>query len=240
MRRMIVPIAFFAVVGIGIFLYLFKKEAVLELYDANIGGYPKAKSAQQCVDLFKKAIKAREYKTAAKYCSKEYAEQLTRAHDAARELGKAIDDLTFRMEKDGVSSSEIDVLLFLHDPFSPDLSLTIQTSGDTSATASVDVSKPSLKTQRPGTWTVDPLFLQALYFGQPAGWVIQSEDKVWKINLGVMPAQRERIDRLISHSKNYSNAFKKMSEELRVERTTKNDVEKRLRDLLTEAVNAKP
>src|SRR5262245_6689654 len=80
-----------AIVGGGIYVVFFtdwlkKGEDILK-------GYHDAKSPQEAMDLFRKAIQARQYETAAKYCTKEYAEQLKRGHAAARDMGTAIDSL---------------------------------------------------------------------------------------------------------------------------------------------------
>src|SRR6476620_3081428 len=99
MRRMMTIVALLAVVGIGGFLFMFKREAMQELV-AGGRGYPKAKTAQECVDLFQKALKDRKYDMAGRYCTKDYAEQLKRGNDAAQELGIAIDDLKHRMKND--------------------------------------------------------------------------------------------------------------------------------------------
>ena len=120
MRRKITIIGLLAVLCIGGFLFLFKREAVGDVID-GFRGYPKAKSPQECVDSFKKAIKERKYDKAAKFCTKEYAEQLKRGADAGHDLGESIDDLIHRMKNDGVLTSEIEFVLFQNDPLPPDL-----------------------------------------------------------------------------------------------------------------------
>ena len=115
MRRIVVIIALLAVVGIGGFLYLFKREMVKGWFQ-SARGYPDATTPQECVDNFKKAVAARNYDMAAKYCTKDYAEQLKKGADAGKELGTAIDDLTHRMKNDGVLTTEIEWILWLNDP----------------------------------------------------------------------------------------------------------------------------
>lgn len=238
MRRIITIVGLLAVVGIGGFLFLFKREAVGELAD-SARGYPRANTPQECVDNFKKAIKDRKYDKAAKYCTKEYAEQLRRGADAGQELGAAIDDLSHRMKNDGVMTSEIEWVLFINDPLPPDLKLTVQSTGDKEATAAIGVENPSLLSAPTKTWKYDPLFIKAFYFDYPRSLVrLVKEGDYWKIDIPVTPDMRNRIDRLISCHKDYVNALKKMSEEVRIERTTKVDVTSRLEELINGAVTA--
>jgi hypothetical protein len=238
MRRIITIVGLLVVIAIGGFLYLFKREAVADLAD-SARGYPKASTPQECVDLFKKAVKDRNYEKAAKYCTKDYAEQLKKGAPAAKEVGESIDDLAHRMKNDGVLTSEIEFVLFLNDPLPPDLTLTVQSPGEKEATAAIGVSNPVLQSTPTKTWKYDPYFIKAFYFDYPRGVVrLVKEEGCWKIDIPVTPDMRNRVDRLIRCHMDYVNAFKKMSEEVRTERTTKVDVTNRLEELLGGAVNA--
>lgn len=237
MRRSFVLIGLLAVLGIAAYLYLFKREATLEVYD-SARGYPKAKTPQECVDNFKKAVAARKYDKAAKYCTKEYGEQLTRGAEAGKELGQAIDDLSHRMRHDGVMTSEMEAILFLNDPLPKDVTMTLQNPGEKEATATIGLPKHEVETTTK-TWKVDWLFVQAFYYDYQRGVVrLVKEGEVWKIDIPVTPEMRNRVDRLNRCYKDYVNALQKMSEEVRIERTTKADVANRLNELLGEAVTA--
>jgi hypothetical protein len=65
------------------------------------------------------------------------------------------------------------------------------------------------------------------------------EDDAWKFAFGASPETIARLDAMIAKQKHYTNAFKKFSEEIRVDSAVRNEAEKRFRDLLTEAVNAR-
>jgi len=237
-RRIIVIVALLAVVGIGGFLYIFKREAVMEMLDSS-RGYGKAKTPQECVDNFKKAVKERKYDKAAKYCTKEYAEQLIKGAEAAKELGTSIDDLHHRLKNDGVLTSEIEYVLFFNDPLPPDLNLTLQNTGDKESTAAISVDNPVLKSAPTKQWKHDAYFIKAFYYDYPHGSVkLVKEGDTWKIDVPVTPAMRSRVDRLNKVYKDYVNAFKKVSEEVRTERTTKVDVANRLEEELNSAVTA--
>jgi hypothetical protein len=238
MRRLVTILGLLAVLGIGGFLYMFKREAVADLAD-SARGYPKAKTPQECVDLFKKAVKERKYDKAAKYCTKDYAEQLTKAAPAAKELGTAIDDLTHRMQSDGVLTSEIELVLFYNDPLPPALTMTIKTTGDKESTATLGVTEPKLRTNYPASWEYDARFVRGLYAYLPGEVRLVKDGEYWKIDFPVVPAQREQVDHVIGNHRDYVISFNKMAEEVRIERTTKAEVEKRFKELLTDAVRAK-
>jgi len=238
MRRTLTIIGLLAVVCIGGYLGLFKREAVADLAD-SARGYPKAKTPQECVDGFKKAVRDRKYDKAARYCTKDYAEQLKRGADAAHDLGESIDDLTHRMRHDGVMTSEVEFVLFQNDPLPPELKLTLMTTGEKEATAAIGLDNPALVSQPTTTWKYDMWFIRAFYFDYPRDAVrLVKQGDHWFIDVPVTPDMRTRVDRLVRNHRDYVNAFKKMSEEVRIERTTKNDVTTRLRELLDEAVTA--
>jgi hypothetical protein len=238
MRRIITIVGLFLVCVVGGYLGLFKREAVADMAD-SARGYPRAKTPQECVDLFKKAVAARKYDKAAKYCTREYAEQLTRSAAAAGELGAAIDDLNYRLGQDGVTTSELDLVLFYHDPLPPRLTLTLKTTGESEATAVLGVSEPKLQTHYPSAWEIDVRFAKALYAYVPGTVRVVKEGDQWKLDVPVAPDQRVQVDTLIANHKDYVNAFKKVAEEVRTDRTTKLEVEKRFKELLSEAIRAK-
>jgi hypothetical protein len=235
MRRIVTIAGLFLVCVVGGYLGLFKRDAVADLSD-SARGYPRAK---ECVDLFKKAVAARKYDKAAKYCTKEYAEQLTRSAPAAAELGEAIDDLNFRLNQDGVTTSELDLVLFYHDPLPPRLTLTLKTTSETEATAVFGVTEPKLQTNYLSAWEIDIRFAKALYAYVPGTVRLVKQGDQWKLDVPVTPDQRVQVDTLVAHHKDYVNAFKKVAEEVRTDRTTKLEVEKRFKELLSEAIRAK-
>ncbi|WP_020475767.1 hypothetical protein [Zavarzinella formosa] len=239
MRRLVVLIALAVAVVGGGGLYLFKREMVMELYEANILGYGVAKTPDECVVRFNKAIKDRNYKMAAKYCTKDYAEQLVKGADAGKQLGNAIDDLTYRMEKDGVMTKEVEAILYYNDVFPKSVTASLQSATDSSGLATFTTNEPSFDISKAGVWEYDTTFTQGFYYGQPGQVKLVKEGGGWKMDFPIGPATRERFNRVVAVHMDYVNAVKKMSDEVRTERTTKEDVSKRLKELLGEAVRAK-
>jgi hypothetical protein len=238
MRRIVTVAGFAVVFVVGGYVSLFKREAVADMAD-SARGYPKAKSPQECVDLFKKAVAARRYDKAAKYCTREYAEQLTRGADAAQDIGEAIDELNTRLTQDGVATSELDLVLHYHDPLPSRLTMTIKSTGESEATAVLGVTEPRLQTYYPSTWEIDLRFAKALYAYVPGTVRLVKQDEHWKIDVPVAPEQRVQVDTLIARHKDYVNAFRKAAEEVGTDRTTREGFEKRLKELLGEAIRAK-
>ena len=238
MRRIVTIVGFAVVFVIGGYVSLFKREAVADMAD-SARGYPKARTPQECVDLFKKAVAARRYDKAAKYCTKEYADQLTRGADAAQEVGEAIDALAARLSQDGVTSSELDLVLFYHDPLPSRLTMTVRSTGESQATAVLGVAEPRLQTYYPSTWEIDLRFAKALYAYVPGTVRLVKRDDYWKLDIPVTPEQRVQVDTLIARHKDYVTAFKKAAEDVQTDKTARAGVEKRFKELLGEAVRAR-
>jgi hypothetical protein len=220
------------------YLVLFKREAMADMAD-SARGYPKARSPQECVELFRKAVAARRYDKAAKYCTKDFAEQLTRSADAADVLGEALDDLTARMEQDGISTGDLNLVLFYHDPLPPRLTMAVKTAGTSEATAILGVSDPRLLSYYPSSWPIDVRFTKGLYAYVPGTVRLVLDGEQWKIDVPVSPEQRIQVDALISNHMDYVVVFKKMSEDLQAGRTPKDRAELRFKELLAEAIRAK-
>ncbi|MCI0638736.1 MAG: hypothetical protein L0Y72_06215 [Gemmataceae bacterium] len=88
-----------------------------------VQGYNAAKSPTEAMDMFRKAIQNRQYKTAAKFCTGDYAVQLTKAHDAAAALGEVIDQVQEYMKESGYSGPKAKTLLAKLDPFPTNFSV---------------------------------------------------------------------------------------------------------------------
>jgi hypothetical protein len=239
MRRIVTIVGFAVVFVVGGYLSLFKREAMADMAD-SARGYPKAKTPQECVDLFKKAVAARRYDKAAKYCTTEYAEQMARGAVAGQAVGEAIDALALRLARDGGATGELDLVLFYHDPFPSRLTLTVKSAGESEATAALGVTEPRLQTYYPSGWAVDVRFTKALYAYVPGTVRLVKQGDYWKLDVPVTPEQRVQVDTLIANHGDYVNAFKRAAEEVRTDRTTGPEAEKRVKERLREATRARP
>src|SRR5262245_27012338 len=107
--------------GIG-YVLIFQRDWLFNLFNKGgdlAAGYTDAKNPQEAIDLFTKAIKARKFKTAAKYVKGNYKEQLERAHDAASSMGAVIDRIVTYAKNKGFDSEGAMTILYNLDPFPP-------------------------------------------------------------------------------------------------------------------------
>ncbi|VTS00723.1 hypothetical protein [Tuwongella immobilis] len=242
MRRILVLIAIVAVVGVGGYLFLFKKKDLRNMLD-SASGYPPATNAKEAVDLFAKAIKNRDYRQAAKYVTDPFARELDKGADAAKELGEGIDDLTSRMKNDGVITDEIQIILFSFDPFWKELTPAIVKESGSEATATFLFEGLTFRGQDRAfeSWRLDLRMMRALSVDFPlppakiTAKVVKQSDDSWKIAFPASVAQQAATSRLIDRYKDYVNPFKIVSQEIKRDPTTKENVKKRLKELLEEA-----
>jgi hypothetical protein len=80
-------------------------------------GYRCAETPEEAVAYFQKALRERDYRTAASYCSGDYKEWLEKGADKATRLGRAIDSYRSALERYDIRSEPIDAALFWLDPF---------------------------------------------------------------------------------------------------------------------------
>jgi hypothetical protein len=109
-------------------------------------GFSPAKTPKEALDKFKKAIKARDYESAALFCTAEYAEQMHKCAKQARELGKSIDDLAHTIR----DVAKLDTpkgmyTLALLEPFPPDFTYEITNTNEEAHTADARITLDDAK-----------------------------------------------------------------------------------------------
>lgn len=242
MRKIIVLAVAAVVVAAAGYLFLFKKKELGSMVD-SASGYPEATTAKECVDLFRKAIKERSYKMAAKYVTTPYGDELRKGADAGYELGKEIDDLVSRMKNDGVMTDEMRLVIFYYDPFYPDINPTLSNEQNESAMAQIrfeGLSMPNTQTRAFENWQLDGRAQRGLSVNMPlpGGGInvpMKKENNVWKLDFKVTPAQQLATTFLNDHYKDYVNPFRILSGEIKRDPTTKENVKTRMKELLEEA-----
>jgi hypothetical protein len=222
-----------AVLGIAAFAIFFKRDAAADREDAR--DFPRATSPQDCVDRFRAAVRERKYHMTARYCTRDYGDQLSRGAQPAHDLGAAIDDLTQQLRTAGLLTTELEYTLFLHDPLPPELTLTLQSVSDKEATATIGSDNPALFSPPYRTWRHDAWFVKAFYADHPRDTVrLIQQDGHWFIDVPVSSEMRSRVERLVRNHRHYVNALQRMSNEVRSGQTA--EVATRLELLLTEAM----
>lgn len=109
-----------AVVGGVGYVIIFQRDWALGLFKKGAQaakGYSPAKTPNEAVTKFLKAVKDRDYSSASIYCSKDYADQLVETNTAAREIGTRLDNLNDYIAEKGFTNDKTTQLFSRLDPF---------------------------------------------------------------------------------------------------------------------------
>lgn len=230
MRKTLTILALLAVLAGAAYLYFFHKDSVVGLFKKGaqeakelVGAGP-ARTPDEALTRFKDAIKARDYKTAASYCSGTCSEQMQLAAEEAGKLGQEIDGLVSLADKFNIRlTDESKRLLHAIDPsLNPfraafDVVNDVKKQGDDRALASVAGKE------------LGQLRLEVRLEGP-------SNDKSWKIHFPEIPDLRRLTDGLIKKGKDYAKALQKIKDHIRSKSiVTKDDLESELKSELAQA-----
>jgi hypothetical protein len=212
-------------------------------------GFGPAKSAEDALAKFKKAIELREYEIAALFCAGDYREWIVRGARDAQTLGRAVDSLRSAMNQHGVKSDRADLLLFRLDPFPSSFQIDKVRTTNEGTTAllnwSEEISRFSSRTLLEAVDNADASVQQALLplrlvpmTGLRVG-VVEDEDDNWKVVLPVEVVDgrhvRSPIQALQKNATNFSNALLRLRDDVRNNPDTKTNFERSLRMALVES-----
>jgi hypothetical protein len=237
MRKLVIQLMLvLVVVGAG-YLFLFKGKEVSKLaQDAKqqVRGYSAAKSPTEAIDNFRKAIKARDYETAADYCGPEYAEQLRKAHPVANGLGSEIDNLLYKMEERKINSEQVKVVLLLLEPFPNGLVMTVKKQGEDKATALIDEKGQGVKDLgKQQNWKIDLGMIRTLQRGIPGEVEVRKTGDAWKIYFPSTNDLQLTVNHLMDKGQDYTNAINRVKNELQIKSIlTRDELESSLRSEL--------
>src|SRR5947209_15356607 len=211
-----------ALVGGGIYVVFYTDW--LKKGQEAVQGYHDAKTPQEAMDLFRKAIQNRKYDTAARYVTAAYGEQLKRAHTAASEMGEVIDKLYKQMKNKGYNPDKAVTVLNMLDAF-PTWFKVKDTPKEKDGKA-YGIYTPEEKTQVTAnlgnvgqSWDKEmftgplvPAMLSGPFGLLKEGVVeIVKEGDAWKLNIPLAPGQSNRIGYYIDHYKGYHTALSGVS-----------------------------
>jgi hypothetical protein len=128
-------------------------------------GLGPAKSPQEALAKFQKAIRSRDFESAALFCTAEYAEQVRKCAKPAQELGRSIDDLAHVIQ----NVAKIDTpkgmyVLSLLEPFPVDFTYEIKEGSDGAQTADARITLSDAKLSKTGSeadWRIANLRLDS-------------------------------------------------------------------------------
>ncbi len=250
--RLISVVVILAIVG-GIAYVLFLRPDLVskakqegEKAIQGLAGYTEAKTPREAMDQFLKAVKARDYKAAARYSTSEYADKLQRAHAACRALGQEIDSVASYVDEKGYKSDKCTQLLYILDPFPPYLKIADVKEIKGKQVGAFLFEEPRVTEsiyRLDELRSVDPkLLLYSHALGQPAvmgALEIRSEgdgdSKVWKIDFKVPQPVHDGIEFYMSHYKAYAAGLDTFRGEIRQGRFLKDKVAPELLQVLVSA-----
>jgi hypothetical protein len=106
-----------AIVAVGAFYIFYLRPKWVVDVQNQVTGYGPAESPSDAVDKFLKCVKGRDLKTAAEFCTGDYAELLKRGATATKEMGPLLDSITEYMKNKGLATDKCILLLHYIDPF---------------------------------------------------------------------------------------------------------------------------
>jgi hypothetical protein len=242
------------VVGVLALLALFllvpgSRPGFVQAWFRSARGYTPAKSAEDALAKFKKAIEERDYETAALYCTGPYQEWIAKGAKEARDLGLMVDNLKSVMKSTGVKSDKANLVLFWLDPFPSGFRIENVQAGADKATAVLNWTEEvyfhASQAQSVGDWRVDvsmhntllPLRLVPMA-GIPVE-VVADKDKSWKVVLPVEVVggrhMRYPIESLLKNGSNFKNAIAEVKNDVKNNPTTKENFEQALKTKLEES-----
>lgn len=226
------------------YLVVYQRAFLFSMFNAG-RGYPAAKTPQEAVDGFKKAIKARDYDVAADvYLTGDYAEQMKKAAPAATALGNSIDALLHQMNNKGFDSDKAKFLLALMEPLPTEFTQELTKVSDTESTFKL-VEDKNLGLKNDPTWSgtsLDTRFYRALCGGAAPATIagkavlVGEKDKAFRLDVRPLPPSlRASVDRLVDKYKTYVLVIDKMKMAVRNDPMTKADFEDKLKQELERA-----
>jgi hypothetical protein len=244
MRKTIVQLALLVIIVLAGYVALFKRDEFLGWLNKRkdeAQGYKDAKTPEEALDYFRKAIKERKFGTASKYLGGEYYEQFTKAAEPGEKLSEAIDNLRNAIQKsDTPHSDKVKLVLALLEPFPPTTVKKVVKQGDNKAYAEMlPEALPQVQLDaRLNEWKLDPRMMRPLIQGvnkvelRREG---EGDDAHWKIYLPVNKPLPECVDYLKEHYKGFVKALEGVKNRVKNDPTTKENLEGDVKNAIREA-----
>jgi hypothetical protein len=212
-------------------------------------GFTPAKTPEDALDKFKRALEKRDFETASLYCSGDYKEWIEKGKDDAKMLATAIDDLRHAMKMNGVKSDLAEYVLLFLEPFPANFKVTgvKKSSSEDKAVARLDW-REELSSHEGGfnagaTWKVDNRIWNSLLprviTNDPIDVaLVQEKDGTWTIQIPVQSGERHlrhTVEYLRKNGSNFKNALNELKSDVKNSAPTKENFESSLRVKLEES-----
>jgi hypothetical protein len=237
------------ILALGVFYFVpSTRPGIVDGWFKAAQGYNPAKSPEDCLDQFKRAITNRQYDVAQDYLAGDYLELFKKGAADARELARGIDELADVMKTTGVKSDKVDVLLYWLDPF-PAFQYDVKNKSSGSVTAlihwrddapRVQAGLQSLSTER---YDILPLMLHSLLptgttLPAPMAVTLKETNGVWKIEMPVQFGDRHLrncVEALRKNATNYRNALADIKNSIKNNPAVKEDFEREFKSNIEKA-----
>jgi hypothetical protein len=232
-----------SVLAAGVFTFIpGTRPPVVKNWFRQASGFAPAKTPTEALDKFREAVKKRDYETAAEFCDKEYKEQLRKVAAGAKKLGDSIDSLAYNMDKHGVVNPKTKLMLRLLEPFPKTFKVLDVKEKDDKATARIgeDDPIPQLDSPIPQDFYTKHRHMIGALLPNEIGLSWESVDLVkekdgWKIVVPVTSRLRVSVDHLKDNATNYANGIKQVSDSVKNNPSTKEQVQSELERVLSES-----
>jgi hypothetical protein len=214
-------------------------------YYQSARGYGPAESPDEAVERFLKAVKDRDYSTAAEFCTGEYADELKKTAPKARELAQAIDNFRHSMELKEIPSNKIKWILNRLQPFPKDFKAPqVKKQGEDTATVELFEDYGTLQWTDWSDWNVDQEAFRGCCGGLAGHWALPNTPTVvdvvkegasWKLRFELTTPVRAGMAKVRDTGPNYIKALDKVSDEIKNHTVTKDGVEAQLKDEIQKA-----
>ena len=240
----------FAVVALaaGYFIFLTPDWAVDLYHQAT--GFGAATTPAEAVDKFLKCTQKRDYKTAARFCTGDYADLLKKSHPLANELGVILDGINDYMKGKGLATDKCVIYMHQIDPFPKNIKVSgsPKARDDSAAVAAFEMDAlPLSGTKVYNLWELerelsgmDPGILNMVLvpFNLRQGKTVDvvKDGEGWKLKFIVTPQHVKAVDYYLLNVKAYSTGLAVFRREVTNDRyASKQDFERELISVFAKA-----
>jgi hypothetical protein len=212
-----------AVVGVLVLagLAFFDKSPIPALNEMawSMKGYGLAKTPDEALDRFKKALEARNYEAASRFLEGDFQVQFRKVAKPASRLAEATDNFRHAGTDRGYIDAQVDAILYSLEPFPKTVTVkdVKKSEGGDTATALITSDTPSHSIPQGGLAVT-----------------LKKKEDVWRLDIPLTPDWRAYLDGIEKYGQQYTNALDTVKTRMKTDATTKGDVQADLKKELEE------
>ena len=182
----------------------------------NMKGYGLAKTPDEALDRFKKAMEARNYKAAARYLDGDYQVQFKKVAKTSQRMAEAVDNFRHAGNDRSYISDDVDKLIVDYhlEPFPKTITVKEVKQSESGDTA-VALITTEITSKR-----VPPSLAQVQ---------LKKKEDIWRIELPLTEVERAHFDWIERYGQDYVNRLDVVKNEMKTDATTKENVHSALK-----------